>query len=150
MNLYKLTSSSITRSIIYPLLVAESIHFGTTESADYIRVRGQYLEAIDSDSNLARVLEIEDHIKSSRIKDTINEQLEAEKSKLLLVPKVRQGYELGERLSFYGARRDMGACGAGACAALFGLLGLCTIYNTLADRRKKRKDMKGGNEKWEN
>lgn len=136
----RLISPSLTRSIVYPVLAAGSMYLGTmSPSNEHMHLLTQYKQAINSNSNLVRVLDLEYHIKNSRVRDGINGQLETEKSKLLTNPETKQGYELSKRLDSSSFLPYFRAGIMGGISSTLWLLGAFTILNTLYDRKKQIK-----------
>ncbi len=137
----KLISPSVTRSIVYPILAAGCIYVGANmlPSKEYSLLVDKSQEAINSNSNLVRVLTLDHHIKNSRVADSINDQLKAEREELLNQPETKMGYDLIEKRRYVDGLRVARSVFAGIGIGLFALLGFNTIQNTLVDRRGKKK-----------
>lgn len=142
----KLTSPSIGRSIVYPVLAAGSMYLSflgfTATNNERNDLASQYRAAIQSNTNLARIVDIRDHIKITRVNDVVTKQLQAEKENLLADSETRKSYEfiddLGKKIRAYDYIKFGKDFFSGMTAAAFGLIGLHTILNTIADQRKRK------------
>lgn len=146
MNLNTLISPSIGRSIVYPVLAAGSMYLSylgfTTSNNELNDLVSQYRTAIQSNTNLARIVDISYHIKIARVNDTITKQLQLEKELLLAEPATRKEYasvgELGKKIRVYDYIRSGKDIFTGLAMSAFGLIGFCTIINTIIDRKKRK------------
>lgn len=141
MNTYKLIAPSLARSILYPIMVAGSFYFASqaSEHDKYLVLQRQYQEALSTNSNLLKAVQIDKHISNHQGTDDINEQLKIERMKLLANKETRQEYALGEKMRECGNKVAMWGGIGGMVAGPFCLLGAATIWNTLNNRRNKRK-----------